>query len=329
MSTYDFGAGGPSWNGIPMWGGGGIPVTSGTTTFVDYGNGSDGVSTKANSIRRPWKTISKAYDAATTNKDDVICLVGNTEHTLTEMLTVAKNRIHFVGLDGTSRLYGQNAKIDLTALTGALNLATVINTGVRNSFTNIKFRNMSTVAEGIYSFIDGGEYLVMNNCEVYKETDLDQTGAADLVLNGDSAQFNGCTIGSLANLVSGTIIRANILLTRAIAGAGKVMRDNTFTNCLVWRRSSHINNRFVYAAADADVERLLLFKNTGFINAANSTAVPAQAIASAATLTVGAIVLNPLCYAVNVTKMSTTTGVFVTSSVVAATAGQGVAVNAA
>lgn len=327
MSTYDFGAGGPSWNGIPMWGGGGIPVTGGSTFFVDYGNGSDGVSTKSNSIRRPWKTITKAYDAMTTNKDDVTCLIGNTEHTLTEMLTVAKNRVHFVGLDGTSRFYGQNAKIDLTATTGATNIATILNTGVRNSFTNIKFRNLSTVAEGLYCFVDGGEYLVMNNCEVYKETDLDESGASELVLNGDSAQFNNCTIGSLANLIVGTVIRANVRLTRAIAGAGKVMRDCTFNNCLLWRRSGSTSDRFVYAAASADVERLLLFKNTGFINAANSTAVPAQAISSAAALTVGAIVLDPLCYGVNVTKLSTTTGVFVTGA--APAAGQGIAVNAA
>lgn len=318
-------------NGLSSFGmvltGNGIPATPGTVYFVDYGNGSDGVSVKSNSIKRPFKTISKAYGLATTNKDDVLCLMGSDAHTLTEMLTVAKNRVHFVGLDCASRMYGQNAKVDLNVTTAATDLGTILNTGVRNSFTNIKFRNLNTVAEGIYSVLEGGEYAEYRNCEFYKETDLDQTGAADLVLNGDSAQFYNCTIGSLANAISGTVIRANILLTKAIAGTGKVMRDCTFENCLVWRRSSHINNRFVYSAADADVERLLLFKNCGFINAANSTAVPAQAIAGAASFTVGAIVLDPTCYGVNITKMSTTTGVFVTGA--APAAGQGIAVNAA
>jgi hypothetical protein len=100
-----------------------------------------------------------------------------------------------------------------------------------------------------------------------------------------------------------------------------------FENCLFWRRSSHVNNRFVYSAADADVERQLLFKGCGFINAANSAAVPAQAIAGAASFTIGQIILDPTCYGVNITKMSTTTGVFVTGP--APAAGQGIAVNAA
>ena len=100
-------------NGITSMGmpvlGNGIPATEGSVLFVDYGAGSDGVSKKANSISHAFKTIDKAYDTATTNKNDVICLVGSSTHTLTEMLTVAKNRVHFVGLDGGNRYYGQGA----------------------------------------------------------------------------------------------------------------------------------------------------------------------------------------------------------------------------
>lgn len=318
-------------NGITSFGmvvtGNGIPATPGTTYFVDYGNGSDGVGEKSNSIKRPFKTITKAYGLATTNKDDIICLMGSDAHTLTEMLTVAKNRVHFIGLDCASRRYGQNAKVDLNVTTAATDLGTILNTGVRNSFMNIKFRNLNTVTEGIYSVLEGGEYAEYRNCEFYKETDLTETGAADLVLNGDSAQFFNCTVGSLANLVVGTVVRANVLLTGGIAGSGKVMRDCTFENSLFWRRSGSTSDRFVYAAADADVERLLLFKGCGFINAKNSTAVPAQAIATGASLTVGAIVLDPTCYGVNVTKMSTSTGVYVSGA--APNNGTGIAVNAA
>ena len=49
MSRYQFGTGVPTWNGIPMIGG--FPMGLTEVYFVDYGVGSDGVSTKANSTR--------------------------------------------------------------------------------------------------------------------------------------------------------------------------------------------------------------------------------------------------------------------------------------
>ncbi len=68
-------------NGISSFGipvaGNGVPTTEGNVYFVDYGNGSDGVSNKSNSLNRPFKTIDKALDLVTTNKNDVICLLCN------------------------------------------------------------------------------------------------------------------------------------------------------------------------------------------------------------------------------------------------------------
>ena len=127
MGKYSFGSGLPTWNGVPMVGG--IPTTEGDYYFVNYGTGSDGVNKKANSITRPWKTLDKANDAVTTNKNDIIFLVGNSTHTLTEMLSVTKNRVHFIGLDGTHRLYGQNAKVSLGVTTAATDIGTIQNTG--------------------------------------------------------------------------------------------------------------------------------------------------------------------------------------------------------
>ena len=279
-------------------------------------------------VAKVYNTIADGYNAMVTNRNDELIIAGYGQHDLTEMLTVSKNRCHFRGLGVQSgRHYGARAKVSLGVTTAATDIGTIKNTGVGNTFKDIKFINSNTVDEGIYCVVEGGEYALYEGCEFYKETDLDVTGAADLVLNGDSAKFKDCTFGSLANAISGTVIRANVLLTKGIAGTGKVMRDCMFENCLFWRRSSHVNNRFVYSAADADVERQLLFKGCGFINAANSAAVPAQAIAGAASFTVGQIILDPTCYGVNITKMSTTTGVFVTGP--APAAGQGIAVNAA
>lgn len=307
-------------NGVSSFGvtqiGSGVPATGGTYYFVDYGNGVDG--NDGLSAATPVKLISTAYARATTNKDDVIVLMGSSTHVLTEMLSVTKNRVHFVGMDGTyGRMYGQNAKVSLGVTTAATDIATVKNTGVRNSFANIKFMNSNTVTEGIYCFVEAGEYTVMTNCEIYKSTDLDVTGAAELVMNGDSAQFINCTIGSLADARSGAVIRPNVLVTNGIVAAA-VARDVTFKGCNFWINASNTANRFVYGANAADVERLMLFEDCRFINNGISAAIPAQNVAFGASLTVGMVLLNR-CTSLNAsTAMSTTTGVFVDGPVPAA-----------
>jgi len=299
--------------GIPVLGGGGIPATTGKVFFVDYTNGSDG--NKGTSPTKPLKTVAKAYDLCTSNNDDVIALIGSASHVLTSMLTVAKNRVHFIGVDGSNgRFYGQNAKISLGVTTAATDLGAVLNTGVRNSFQNIKFTSVNTKDESLYTFLDGGEYLVMTNCEIYKETDLDQTGAAELVMNGDSAQIIGCTIGSLVNAIAGAIVRANVLMTKGIAGAGKVARDVVFANCLFWKKAGHVNNRFVYGANADDCERMLLIRNSVFFSQKLSTAIPAQCVAFGAEQSAGYVLIDN-CSSIGNTKLSTTTGVHITGAV--------------
>lgn len=312
--------------GIPIYGGGGVPTTQGNVYFVNYSTGAD--AGPGNSPNNPWKTIEYAYSQVLSNNDDVIVLQGSATHVLSAMLDVTKNRVHFIGLDGTTgRMYGQNAKVSLTATSGASNIATMRNLGVRNSFTNIKFMNSSTVTEGIYCVAEGGEYALYTNCEFYKDTDLDQTGAAELAMNGDSSQFVGCTFGSLANAISGAVIRPCVQLTAGIVDTGKVTRDALFDGCLFWRKAGNTANVFINAANATDVERQLLLKGCGFINNLAAAAVPAVAIRAAATLTVGNIILDPNCYAANVTKVATATGILVTGAAV--NSGAGIAVNAA
>lgn len=310
--------------GVPVIGSGGIlPPTSGTYFFVDYTLGSDG--NKGTDVSRPLKTVDAAYDLTTSGNDDVIVLMGSATHVLSEMLDVSKSRVHFVGMDGTNgRLYGQNAKVSLTATTGATNVFTMKNTGVRNSFTNIKWMNSSTVTEGLYCVGEGGEYALYQNCEFYKDTDLNETTAAELVLNGDSAQFFNCTFGSLANLLVGDIIRPCVELTKEIVGSGKVTRDTTMVNCSFWRQLAGTAGVFIRAAASGDVERLLLLESPTFV-AANLGSTPAVCISSA-TLTDGWIAVNnPAGF--NVTKIATATGVLVNGA--APNSGTGIAVNAA
>ncbi len=187
-------------------------------------------------------------------------------------------------------------------------------TGVRNSFRNIKFSNANTVTEGIYCFVDGGEYTYMEGCEIYKETDLDVTGAAELVANGDSSFYVNCTIGSLVNAISGTIIRPNVLVTQGIAASGKVCRDTVFKNCMFWKKAGHVNNRFAYGANANDVERMLLFDGCLFFSQKLSSAVPAQCVAFGAEQTAGYVMIRN-CDSIGNTKLSTTTGIYITGPV--------------
>jgi len=311
MAKYRLGNGIPSWNGVPMVGG--FPEGLTDVFFVDYGSGSDGVSKKTNSTDRPFKTIDKAMDMVTTNKNEGIALIGNSTHTLTEMLSVSKNRMHIFGYDPGGRYYGQNAKVSLGVTTAATDIGTIQNTGVRNSFRNMKVINENTVAQGLYSFVEAGEYSVLDGCEIYKSTDLDVTGASELVMNGDSAMVRNCMIGSTANATTGAIIRANVLLTKGIV-SGKVSRDVTFENCKFWRKSGHVNNRYFYGANATDVERQFLIKDGLFFNTKLAAAVPAQCVAFAAEQTQGYVLIDN-CTSINNTKLSTTTGVYIAGTV--------------
>jgi hypothetical protein len=308
----------------------GIPVvgtTFGNAYFVDYRNGADTNNGKTKSTS--FKTLSAAVAAVTTNNNDVIYIDGDSEVVETAMISLSKNRVHIVGCNGPTGHFGPGARVSLGVTTVATDLGVLQNTGVRNTFSGIKFSSSNTKAESLYSVVEAGEYARYFNCEFYKSTDLDVTGAAELVANGDSSMFYNCTIGSSANAISGAIVRANVLFTNGIV-AGKVARDNWFEGCILWRRSSNVANRFVYGANAADIQRFCVFKSCFFGNAKNASAVPAQNVAFGSSLTVGEVLLWD-CVALNAaTAMSTTTGVFVQGYTPDATgAAAGIAIQAA
>jgi len=300
-------------------------IFGGKQYFVDYDNGSDNADGKTPTTAK--KTLAAAYALMVTNQNDVCYLSAYSEHTLTAMLDVSKNRVHFVGCDGANRYYGQRARVGLGVTTAATDIATIKNTGVGNTFQNIKFSNSNTVDEALYCFADGGEYTLIENCEIYKSTDLDVTGAAELLCNGDSSLYRNCTIGSNANAISGAIIRPCVLVTRETI-TGKVARDVMFEDVLFWRKCGNSANRFVYGANATDVERMMLFKNCIFFNTKLASATPAQNVAFGAAQTEGYVLLWNCSSVGAATAMSTTTGVFVDSPVPTA-ATSGISVQAA
>jgi hypothetical protein len=309
--------------GIPLMGSA-MPLGLTQVFFVDYGNGSDGVSTKANSASRPWKTIDKALDAVTTNKNEGIALMGSSTHTLTEMLDVSKNRVHMFGYDPGGRMYGQNAKVSLGITTAATDIGAIKNTGVRNSFRNIKFISNNTKDESLYTVVEAGEYAVYDFCEMYKSTDLNVTDAAELLMNGDSAVVANCTIGSNANALSGAVIRPCVMLAKGLGGSGKVSRDVTFIGCEFWRWAANTANAFVWWTSATDVERKLEFRNCLFNVTKKSTAVPAVAIGGTHALTAGEVLLTGYTAENGCTAMATQVGVFSCLPTYAAGGGSGI-----
>jgi hypothetical protein len=287
----------------------GIPMTYGKYFFVDADNGNDG--NDGLSMNRAKKTIAAAYALTTTNRDDVIVLSTNAVHTLTAMLDVSKNRVHFVG-ESYGRMYGQRARIYMGVTTAATDVHMVKNTGVGNTFTGIKFWDDNTLATYHTSCVgEGGEYALYANCEFYSSVNLTSDTFAEVLLNGDSTQFLNCTFGSLADAVSGNKVRPAVITTVggvASALSGGVSRDVFFDGCRFWKQAGGTTTAHVLFPSDASLERLCEFHDCQFI-AAHLGSTPAVAIACTATMTNGQILLTGDTSCVHCTKLATATGV--------------------
>src|SRR3970282_1112510 len=169
----------------------GFPVTFGTTQnkgsgnvwFVNSNTGSDGNTGKR--MDKPFATIAKAYAQAVTNNHDVIVLSANGALAEADELDATKNRVHFWGMDAVGRYYGQRSRWTMGVTTGTA-IAVVKNTGVGNSFSNIKFDSSDTLSTSIYAFAEGGEYTVLENCEIYSSGQVGVATAAQLLMNAYS-----------------------------------------------------------------------------------------------------------------------------------------------
>ncbi len=135
--------------GVPVMGAG-LPSTFGQVWFVDYRNGSDDNNGK--STDRAFKTLSKAYDKAVTNRNDVIAIDGDSTVAEDSMITWAKNRIHVVGLNGPAGHFGQGAKVQIGITTAATDIALLKVTGVRNTFSNVN-SSPTTLKQKVFTLL--------------------------------------------------------------------------------------------------------------------------------------------------------------------------------
>jgi hypothetical protein len=282
----------------------------GNRYYVDYRNGDDNTNNGL-SWDSPFKTYSKAVATVTSNNNDHIYIDGDSTVVETAMVTLSKNRVHTYGFNGSLGHYGQGVKIKVGVTTAATDIATFKNTGVRNTFTGIKFINENTVAEGLYCVAEGGEFTRYRSCEFYKSTDLDDAGASEFLHNGDSTMFYDCTFGSSANETGN--IRANVLVTATLSG--KKCRDTYFENCIFLAKADDTDKVMVYGANATDVERMFLMKGCTFFNNPLGSGTPAHAVGFGAAQTEGAVILKD-CTSVDCTVMAqAAVGIYVDGAV--------------
>lgn len=289
-----------------------MPTTDGNYDKFSkiFGNDPDGVV-------RMCTTISEAYGYATSNNHDVILLSANAAHAQTSMLTIAKNRLHFVGMGGrvkpNSIGMGARSRVTMGVTTAATDIAILKNTGVGNTFTGIKFDSSNTVNESLYAIADAGEYTIWDNCEFYKSTDLDVSLSAEVLNNADSAQWLNCVFGSSANIVADNCIRPNMLVSATISGAK--CRDNFVSHCLFLVKAAGTEAVRIYGANATDVERMLLVENSIFMSNKLGAATPAHAVGFGAAQTEGSVLLKN-CTSVDHTVMAqAAVGIYVDGAV--------------
>lgn len=286
---------------------GGIPVGFsgpaglgffGDTYFVDYATGVDQISygygTKPD---KPFKTLSYAISQMTSNQNDICFINGYSAVAETSMVTLTKNRCHFIGVNGMLPVFGRGAgaRISIGVTTDTDDVYLFKNTGVRNTFTGLKFDSGNTLAQALYCVGEGGEYSRYNNCEFYKSDKLTTNSVAEVVCNGDTAEFVNCCFGDTVNSRgSATAQRPNILLSRETI-TGKVARDCVFVNCLFNHKAAHANANFLYGSGTTDVERSLTLVNPIFTNAVLAAGTIADGITFGGAQTQGNVLLmNPV-----------------------------------
>lgn len=321
MADYNMGAEGMVVDGV-LLGGWGIPTLFGNTAGIGSGrryyvNPTNGINSNDGlSMDKPKATIKNAYDQTTSNNHDLIILSASSGHSATSdgELAVSNSRTHFMGLDAVARYVGQRSRWTMGVTTGTA-IAIVQNTGVGNSWVNIKFDSSDTLSTSLYAFADGGEYTRLSYCEIVKSTLLSDTGRAYLLCNGDSAHYDHCWIGSLVYQV--TAKNTCMLLNRETI-SGKVARDVIVEDCIFALNTTSSDASMIHGNGATDVERMLYLKNCGFINALLSTADPDQAVEFDSNPTEGDIIADN-CWSSKCSAFSTTTGVWSATAVKSAT----------
>ena len=252
---------------------------------------------------RFFTSLESAYAACESNNNDVILLDGNSSHVIAEQMTIAKNRIHFFGLDGGGRLHGQGAKVQNTDGTAAVSVIHV--TGTRNTFQNIKFIQVDDDATSLRVLTEAGESSLYKNCSFIfgNVANLDQTDAYEVFMSGDSTEFHECTFG--ADTLTTSAARAIMAFDKTGTARAKSL---VAKGCIFNVASTSADVNFIRVISIADLAFGNLFIDCVFlasIVATLSAITLTDAVDSVGSLAEGNVLfVNP---ATNCTNFSSTT----------------------
>jgi len=305
---------------VPTFGNILVVLSSSDSDEANYQHMQEVFTPDSDGLVRFYTSLKAAYDATESNNNDVILLDGNSSHVLASALTVSKNRIHFIGMDGGGRLLQQGAKIENTDGTAAVWV--IKNTGTRNTFRNLKVIQVDDDATSLTVFQEAGEGTYFQNCSfVFQVADnLDQTDAYEFVMGGDSCTFKECTFGNDTLETSGA---------RAVMAFDKLMSDspksNYWKDCMWQINSSEATAHFIRVLANTDMKFTHTFVDPTFVCATTNsmgTAVLTETVENEVQAVEGNMLfVRP---ATNTTDFSTATNANTNIKVVAA-----VSVNAA
>ena len=225
---------------------------------------------------RFYTTVAAAYAAAESNNNDVILLDANSSHS-NAMITVAKNRIHFIGMDGGGRLNSQGAKMITPATSVAGSIAVIKNTGTRNSYRNIKFIQNGTNTAQLNAFWDTGEGTFAQNCSFHHNSIITTASRAALKFGGDTCHYDKCQIGN-------STVRKNVDNVASLLFSNPA-RYTYFTDCMIIQYSQKTTASCIDAPAADSVIGWIIFKNCFLLSAskgdgANAAGTMAEAVTS-------------------------------------------------
>lgn len=294
MGDYNFGAGGPYWNGIPLFPGGGLPMTQGKYIHVKPYSGSDG--NNGLSTKKAVKTLVKALALATADQNDVVLMYAesNTAASTTDYQAVAldwnKDGVHLVGVNGGAMM-GQRSRIAQTSTVKTIeDLFTLSADGCLIANLEIYQGVATSTATSPRAMVVTGTRNRIVNCQISGGGDTsmsDDTGCRSLALTGNASEniFQHCYIGLDTTLrVSAMACEIELVGT---AGGAKPAR-NVFEDCII---SSYTSYSSFVAIKSTYLDRFLLLKNCVIQTAQNCTSAVAPTAAITNTTPNGCVYL--------------------------------------
>ena len=250
---------------------GGVPVSLpgsgmaglfGSHYFVNFTTG-DNNKYSGEARNSPFKTLSAAYAAAATDKNDVIWVAGEGAVEEDAMITWAKNKIHVIGCGGFGATDQSPRIIFSTTGISSVSAANLKVTGWANTFTNIRINSWGTDSSNIAALWDAGEASVYTNCQFNKFEDLNVTSVADVEARGDSTTWRNCKFGF--DTLLQTVARPTLRI-KGTGGSAR-MKNNYFEDCYFVCQSDDSDKVFILVHDTNSLAFSNVWKNCVFLAA--------------------------------------------------------------